>query len=625
MNPFYALLRPHISKLHPAWAVYGLLGLLFFSFSAHAQSGKVFRDFNSNGVQDSPATGVVVGEVGVPGVIVTAYPASGAPVSATTGADGSYTITGLSGTVRLEFTNLQAGDFDSFKGTGNGTSVQFVAAGSTANFGVNYPQNYCGKDTPPVLVPCYVSGDPQTGSDVGKRDVLVSLPYDSQGDTPTHTTIATGEKIGSVYGLAVLRSTQKLFSSAFLKRHVGLGPNGLGAIYLTDLTTNTTSLFTTLSAGSITRDALPTSPPIASYDVAAYPLVGKAGLGDIEISDDEKTLYVVNLFDRKLYSIPVSNPANPTAGTPTSVAIPNPCGSGSYRPFALEYHRGKVYIGIVCTDESAADKTNNANVSGHVYSYDGSTFTEVLTFPLTYAKGATNDQRDELKKWYPWSDDFYAAPYAPFHNPSNNSGNPSYPQPWLTDIEFDVDGTMIIALRDRFGDQTGDNNYGTDPTDANLYRSISNGDILRAGRCGTADLYTLESNGSVCGSTATATGANGEGPGTGEFYDDNVFCCHDESSVGALVIYPGKGEVVNTSLDPLALYTEGLRFFNNVDGTQNRQNGNGGDAHSSGVQIYSDADVFTFGKANGLGDLLMLRGLLLLPHKVSTFQYEGNT
>ncbi|MDQ2888008.1 MAG: hypothetical protein M3Y39_18195 [Chloroflexota bacterium] len=40
-------------------------------------------------------------------------------------------------------------------------------------------------------------------------------------------------------------------------------------------------------------------------DVSAYDAVGKTGLGGMALSDDESTLYVMNLADRNLYGIPI--------------------------------------------------------------------------------------------------------------------------------------------------------------------------------------------------------------------------------------------------------------------------------------------------------------------------------
>ena len=559
-------------------------------------SGTVFRDFNANGVKDNSTT---YNEPFVPGVTVKAYDGTNAQVGGTktTDSNGAYSFSGLTLPVRIEFSGFQTSDYPAPVGPGNNSSVQFYSsATTTANFGLNYPANYCNSTNPNLIVPCYVAGDPLAGGASGNRGVIVSLPYNSTGSSPTVSYLATAKQIGSVYGQALLRSTKNLFAAAFVKRHVGLGPGGAGAIYSINLNTDSVKLFTTLSAGTVpsaaTRNLPNGTTSTISYDVAIYDLVGKTGLGELEISDDEKTLYAVNLGDQKLYSIAINTPSDPTAGAVTSAAIPNPCSGGSFRPFALKYYRGKVYVGVVCTNEGSVD---TAGMKATVYEFDGTNFNTVLSFPLTYTKGATNDAATVLKHWYPWSNNFYAAPYG-----FNGNGTiPSFPQPWFMGIEFDSNGSMIIALRDRFGDQGGWKNRGTNTSDTKTYPVISNGDLLRAGKCSTGNSWTIESGGSVCGSTPTASGSNGEGPGGGEFYWDNVFSHHNESSTGSLALLNGTGEVVNTSLDPLIINSGGLRFFNNTNGTQNRTIS----TNKSGVQIYSDADIFTFGKANGLGSI----------------------
>ncbi|MCY7357235.1 MAG: hypothetical protein LH609_07140, partial [Rudanella sp.] len=388
-------------------------------------------------------------------------------------------------------------------------------------------------------------------------------------------------------------------------------------IYLTNLTTNTSTLFATLNAGSDPHTSLPASVSASNRDAGAFDAVGKTGLGDIEISDDGRMLYVVNLFDRRIYLIPLlSNPpagADPfnflAPGTITSVAIPKPgCPNQTYRPFALKVSRGKLFVGMVCSNEGLAVGQNPLVVpaagNASVYAFDvtpltntlSASVTQVLNFPLTYAKGAASDGVNALKKWYAWGSNFYNAPY---NEPTGQSNDISYPQPWLTDIEFDVDGTMILGLRDRFGDQTGYLNDGPDPADTKMYSGLAAGDLLRAGACGPNGTYVLEAGGSVCSSLSTLGGQNVEGPGGGEFYDDNAFCCHSETSYGGLALLPGRGEVVNVSLDPLDLNSAGFRFFDNLTGQQRRSQ----EYHRSGTQIYQSQNAITFGKANGLGDV----------------------
>ena len=92
----------------------------------------------ANGVKDNSAT---FNEVFVSDVTVKAYSAAGALVGTTTSsATGTYSFTGLTLPLRIEFTSSQTGDYTAPVGTGNNTSIQFyTAASTTANFGVNYP------------------------------------------------------------------------------------------------------------------------------------------------------------------------------------------------------------------------------------------------------------------------------------------------------------------------------------------------------------------------------------------------------------------------------------------------------------------------------------------------------
>ena len=109
-----------------------------------------------------------------------------------------------------------------------------------------------------------------------------------------------------------------------MKRHAGLGPLGLGGIYVTDMATNTASPYVDVSqpplninvgatnAGdpwfgvtNATRGLNP-DPAQPSADSLAFELIGKVGMGDLEMSEDGKSLYFINLFDKKLYQINVS-------------------------------------------------------------------------------------------------------------------------------------------------------------------------------------------------------------------------------------------------------------------------------------------------------------------------------
>ncbi|WP_338872656.1 SdrD B-like domain-containing protein [Spirosoma sp. SC4-14] len=622
-------------------------------------SGTVYRDFNEDGVRSYSTAAPLAGEIGVGGVTVNLYSSTGLVATTTTSsatgtAAGTYSFTGVtSGTIyRLEFVNLPTGTYDGPKGTNSATSIQFVTAPTTtANFGINDPADYC-QASPTFILPCYVNGNSTGTGTSSTAGVLVTLPYSATSSGTSNTTqesaAGLNNQIGTVYGVAYQRATKFIYTSAFVKRHSGLGPSGAGAIYISKPsgTTFTHAAFTTLptavsavSAPSIggttvvgtnSGRGLPNALTALNHDETSFDQVGKAGLGDLEISDDGTELYVVNLGDRSLYKIPIINPtsANPTAGTPTSYTLPavSQTSGSVFRPFALKYYRDKVYIGGVTTNEAvsttlsygtgstggstAMRARDTTGMKAVVFEFNPSTgnFTTVLTFPLTYQKGASdNDQTgvSRADRWYPWTNVQAGTGLIPNRYARNDLANASYPQPILADIEFDpVDGAMILAIRDRFGDQYGNNNYGTSTSDnSTLYRAISPGDILRAGKCTTGvNQWTIENNARICNGVPTAGANTSQGPGGGEYYYGDAIALpntsnpyHLEMAGGGLALFPGKGEVASVVMDPTnSVDAGGIRRFKNSDGSG---------SPATSVQVYVSSDVATYGKANGLGDL----------------------
>lgn len=630
---------------------------LFWGQVAQAQvTGTVYRDFNENGVREQP------GEIGVGSVTITVFNISGGVVGTATsstlvGTQGQYSIPlYTTGQYRVQFANLPAGYYSgpqNTTATGGSTAVQFITiattpVSATANLGINYPADYC-QAAPTYLVPCYVNGDPLSTT-VGAQPSLVSVAYSATGvaNASSETAITTQNAAGSVFGVAYQRVSKVIFTSAFVKRHSGLGTGGAGAIYMTRPGSNSTTVFATLPLSITVADnatrGLPNASTTLNRDPLVFDQVGKTGLGDLEISDDGTELYTVNLSDRRLYKIPINNPtsATPTAGTPVSYALPTSQTllSGSvFRPFAVKYYRGHVYVGGVTTNEAVsstvvitgrttsgtvveANSTPGALITRDttglkavVYEFDPSSGTfstsAVLAFSLTYRKGATNNDKtgvDRADYWLPWTDVQPGTSAVPSRFARADVPNCSYPQPWLTGLEFDVDGSMILSIRDRFADQYGNRNYAPTGTGTQTYRAIGPGDLLRAGKCDPGvNKWSIEYNASVCNGTATAGKGNQQGVGGGEYYYgdyiypgttiNNVFApYHVEMSQGALALLPGSGEVSSIGIDPyLNIDAGGIRRFNNQTGF--------GQPSTSIEVFYSGSSVATLGKANGLGDV----------------------
>ncbi len=624
--------KPGIAKAYPTRFLHSLItglcmcALLLPSLvmmpgqalAAFTISGTVYRDTNANGLLDAPAVRI---ETGVAGITVTAYDPTGAAVATTTsGANGFYTLN-IPGTtqVRVEFTGYQALGYRSapHDPTNNiSTSINFINTTTTLNFGVNLPGQYC-QDNPQLATNCYEFGDQATGTNNAER-VIVTFPYNSSGTAPAPAIRSVANQAGSTWGITYQPTTQQLFAAAYLKRHTGFGPGGAGTIYRIDTTTAATNAtpFVTLNAGSAA-----TIRPVGTdylFDPLAFAQVGKMALGGMKIAEDESALYTVNLFDRRLYQIPLSgNP--PVAGAPASYAIPlNPPNctgvTDDVRPFAVQPYNGLVYVGMVCSAESTVGTAgfpfgDPSKLRAYVYTFNpagGSFAGPVLNIPLNFARGCTDASVSgtfgcnanaglafiDSAGWRPWVSNFSPT----FFDAAFFGG---HPQPMLTGIAFD-NGNMVLGFRDRFGDQVGYRSGSPDPLNNTRYTGITAGDTMRACANGAGG-WTLENNGNCAGIT-TAGAGNAQGPGGGEYYwQDYFYPDHDEISLGGLTQVPGLPDVVSTVFDPIlngGAFTAGTRWFNNSTGATSRS-----------YQIYANSGANPppiFGKANGLGDLVAL-------------------
>ena len=610
------------------------------AISLQAQvTGTVFRDFNGNGLKEA-------NEPLLTGVVVNAYNSSNTLCGTTTTsgtAAPNYSLAGCgTGAVRIEFLIPSSGgctlnnviDFTSSGGTSYGSSVQFANGNSSnINFAVNAPEDYfLASENPKLYVPCYINGDP-ANANVAAGDAFVGVNYDATGPTDH---VATVGEIGSTWGVAFSRQAKKLFTSAFLKRHVGLGPLGSGGIYMIDPNTNAVTNWLDLDAlGIATRGSgtytgpgplgplVPFSPVIGtnaerdlgngldqpSFDAPAYAQIGRLSLGDIDISDDGRYLFVMNLFNKTIYRIDLVDPANPQAPTLanastriSSWAVPSPgCTNGQHRPFGLEFARGNLLVGLVCSGENGGTVSDLDAYVYQVTNFTAGTYSTLFTIPLDYDKGyafahfGDSAAAEATKGWFVWSDDagFTSDYYVDSH-----------PQPILSDIVFDTDGSLILAFMDRLGHQLGWNNYN--PHNTQLVVTTVGGDLLRAYFNPSGCMYELENNGKEGpNSPKPATGGanNGEGPGGGEFYYRDCFTCnpdgfHQETTQGGIAMALGSGEVAVAVIDPRNYDSGGLTWFNNTTGLDSKDyelyfTGNSNSPPPSG----------TFSKANGLGDM----------------------
>lgn len=185
-----------------------------------------------------------------------------------------------------------------------------------------------------IIVPCY-DGGPSQGK---KGPALISFGFMDNGiieklggDAPNPSMLATAEEIGATWGVGLRHKAKIVYASALVKRHVGLGPQGIAGLYQYDLNTETLTSYNlsgvnttnsgALDFGTLRREitdgpiahdgtdnfTLTSMDQIATYDLDAFDKVGKAGIGDIDVTEDEKSLWLVNLHNRSLVSVDVSS------------------------------------------------------------------------------------------------------------------------------------------------------------------------------------------------------------------------------------------------------------------------------------------------------------------------------
>ncbi|MCC6299156.1 MAG: sortase [Anaerolineales bacterium] len=634
---------------------YNRAELTITSADPNSVSGEVFTDYNDNGVRNQ-------GDVGVGGVLVQAFDSAGAVVAAdSTDANGIYTLNIPDGTqVRIEFTNIPSDLRPGAFGVDSGTTVQFVTAPAAGvDLGLSKPDEYCN-DNPWLISPCYINGDPLAGGAAASAKTLVSIPYDAYGrqDTNIENVLATGAQIGTTWGLAFQRSTGTVFAGALAKRHAGLGtlgPSGVYAIEMDQATGQPSSpppynfirLDTIIPSdfgdsilGSNAARGLPANSQTPNADPSAWDAIGKAAIGDMDMGTNDDTLWLINLTDQTLYSVFVGIPAaTPDAGDVTAYPIALPagataCPASDVRPWAVEIQKGTVYVGIVCSAESSQ---NVNNLRAYILSMNETApagFSLVVDIPLNYPRGiASNPDGGYPAEWRPWSPVMTSLCTSPCTSQNDLAFEKQiiYPQPILSDIEFDTDGSIIIGLMDRIGHQTGNANFAVSnpwdnapgnpavgvtlynkdtnytPTNAvmsidALYEGVSAGDTLRL--CPSGASYILENN-AACGGISTGgnNSAPAQGPGGGEYYWQDMYPpstdknsgTHNEITLGGLLLVPGTNEVAVSVFDPFDLRAGGVAWFNNLTGTRTR-------AYEV-FGIDAGGGSSTFGKAAGLGDI----------------------
>ena len=468
-----------------------------------------------------------------------------------TDADGKYILAGLDDgkEYRIEFDSPEG-----YYPAKNNKLNRFVESPKCMmDLLLHVPALYASPE-PDIAMTTFYQGD-KTKYSTASTVFSISSKFNGLS---TRESIALKSEIGSVWGLAFSRTTQQLFTSAFIKQYVYLGKSGFGAIYSSKRTKTgwETGLFVDLVAQGIDIGNLAVTD---AHDCDYGAQVGKIGIGAIALSEDEKYLYAVNIYKNELVKIPLDKSKFSDI---EEIPVPSPsCTGGNRHTFALKSYKGKLYIGVTCGAEFTKDE---ADSKVFVYEYNPSNgdFSEI--FSTNYSKGYFHDVQ---------SDDVH-------------------PQHWITDIDFTDEGNMIIALNDRIG-QRYCKFYPKNPK-VNARLDTQNGDVLLVWNNGGQ--WELENNGNAGIFHGTGIG-NGEGPGGGEFFGMDFWpknpSLHPETATGSVLVLEGTGEVIVPVYDPEQdAYSGGLKRFDTGNGKQ-----------TAVYSVYTHKTYPQMGKASPFGDV----------------------
>ncbi|NOT37244.1 MAG: hypothetical protein HOP11_07680 [Saprospiraceae bacterium] len=568
--------------------------------------GKIYNDFNNNGSQD-------LSETGVPNIDIYIYDDSKLLIAQTKSkTNGVWAANGLTaGTkVRVEF-QIPSGKFDSNIGTENKTRTQKTVVGDcNVHLGLFNLESVV-EENPWIVTAIFTKGkSSDSTSPASTNPSIISNQFNTSSGGPRlgpngSYYFASARETGSIWGLGFQENTKQLFSSAFLKRNAELGPAGLGAIYQTNLSNilpspvsnsnfqyyGNTKLFLNLddfgiqtgNESTLIRD-ISFNPNDASRDSTCFPLVGKWGLGDLDLNKRGDSLFVVNMYNRSLIIIEIGNPVQlPIAAnriTEIPIPAPNCFNNSDWRPWALKYHEGSLYIGGVCSAESTL---KSDDLKAIVYKFDNGNFSEIINIELNYTKGFL--EGNICSNFKHWSNDYY---YYQVRGDVSCA-----PVPVLSDIEFDSEGNLILGLGDRFGYQTGGRDFGTRRNDNIVYIHFAGGDLLKLFK--HKHTYLLEKN-ATAGFYTTSGSNNNQGVCGGEFFFQDGFFSHQESALGGLAIHPSYNTILSTMMDPANIWSNGWSQLDNSIGSKNVN-----------YNLFT-GERGTFGKSAGLGDIEILIG-----------------
>ena len=600
--------------------------------TAGTVAGYVYQDFNLNGVKNN-GDGNSATDKPIEGVKLFALCSITKNIMPSlTNASGQFTFK-LSDNkdncrIALDPTSIPKGMSSAQIGNDSNSLVQFVSAGTkNLAFGLGYPGDYC-QSSPAIAATCFGRGNASVTA--ANKGAILKTTWKGS----TYSDISKFSQVGTIYGLAYKSDSKELFASAYLRRKAGLGPYGIDGIYKNGvpwlhLETIANQAGETLGANP--RPANQTNEDLAYNDPYTEQYVGRRGIGDIDISPDNKILYATNLNTGSVYAVRISDKKliktlkyNGKLATKGS----RNCASSDVRVFGLGIkNNGEIFVGAIC---SAQSTQNRSDLFYYVYKFDPNNnyaqklvSSASLDFDRTKTKYpyqsrvAGTPMPDNSKyyltnvRWEPWQ-----AKQQPRFVSTRTE---IYPYPSISDITFEGDD-LIVGMRDIYSDTAPPN--GEPLVGYGFTWGATQGDLVRLCGSSKSDQYVLESN-RACPDGRKATGTTPNfgwdddgtkyyspnvnqltwGPGGGEWFTgDDPYAGFGEGAIGAIAKPAGFNDFVATQSDPTK-YKYGSGFAYSWSAGARWFQADSGNATVSNTIYGLYQSDYTFSKAGGVGDL----------------------
>ncbi len=598
-------------------------------------TGTIWQDYDSDGTLDSFED---TGRLG--GVEVRAFDGAGnvaGPVL--TAADGTYSlpVTSDAPRWRVEANVPDTAQWNGWEdavvgradGTSHGTTVQFVdvPAGGAAevDFSFQVPGAYV-ENNPMVFLPAYrygASDGAQGGLFGGTAHLYDAMSAGTQSTVPTAWNVPFNQ-LGATFGTAWQQASApgelgSLFASAYVRRHSGLGPDGIGAIYritpddgtiasptasadlLVDLAAEGIDLGADSDPGAAAGDPNGLRPAVTAEnpaydwrrDAQAWDKVGRVGLGGMEITTDQRYLFAVNLYNRSLVRVEIDRTGTSVVGVDEFELDEYFPDGSDLRPFGISSNplTNELYLTVTDTAESTGIA---ADLHAHVFAFspeDPTDLEEVLDFGLGYNRGA--GFAGVNASYQPWSTD--PADYAAYYNGDTMASS----VPVVSDARY-LHGEIVIGIRALDGDLFGSYTYLSDvPTDMRVVRARTNGGELLMASGNGDGTFTIEQNGVVDGRAGAGAATMLAGPtGPNKFFIDQWL--GGPEHLGAVLVVPSRPDgVMETGIHVAeGSYQVGTRRFFQENGSV---------VEPRGAAVITGTNVLgVTTKGNGLGELTAL-------------------